>query len=89
MTIDVPMSGCRKTSAMGTPATTVARATSGSQSSASRTSERSAASMRISAIFMYSDGAAWKPPSWNQRCAPFTLVPSGVCTSTSSASTAT
>ena len=38
--------------------------------SAVRSSDSTAAIMRISAIFANSDGVSWNPPNSNQRCAP-------------------
>ena len=64
----------------------VAPYTSDSESSLPerRISDRNVASMMMSATFASSDGVSWKPNSSNHRCEPFTAVPSGVRTSTSS-----
>ncbi len=78
----VPRSGCTNTSTSGMAPTATVRITSPSPMSR-RTFESIAASIMIRVIRAKYDGLSWKPPSWNDRWAPFTDVPSGVRTSSS------
>ena len=66
----------------------VARTRSRSDSPSPFRSDRNAASMTINPTFITSEGENANPRSWKDRCAPFTVVPSGLRTASRSSSMA-